>query len=279
VFFTFQNADKKSLALDLETEQDRAVLRRLIASADVLVENLRPGALAKRGLSPEAIAGINPRLVYCAISGFGADSIYAGRPAFDTVIQAMSGLMDVNRIDGMPLKTGPSLADVMGAAVGLVAMIAALEFRDRTGEGQCVDLSMQDIGAWATQAAWNREDALPQRFVPVQCSDGYALVEREPAEAAARAGAMPVPGSLSRAALIEALRGSGVRAVPVLALRDVVAAPQTRERALWFTVEENGAAFPLLASPWRLHGTPAMTHRPAPPLGRDSVDILASLGA
>ena len=151
IFFTFQNSDKKSVCLDLETQEGRALLTGLIASADILVENLRPGALARKGFSPEEVERINPRLVYCSISGFGADSLYPGRAAFDTVIQAMSGLMDVTGLNGMPLKTGPSTADVMGAACGFTAMVAALEYRDASGLGQYVDLSMQDITAWATQ--------------------------------------------------------------------------------------------------------------------------------
>ena len=129
VFFTFQNSDKKSVCLDMESEADRSVLAQLIAGADVLVENLRPGALARRGFAWEELERINPRLVYCAISGFGADSLYPGRAAFDMVIQAMSGLMDVTHVDGMPLKTGPSCADILGAACGSSRMRPARSFR------------------------------------------------------------------------------------------------------------------------------------------------------
>src|SRR5262249_18924365 len=89
-FFTYTTSSKRSLTLDLETEHGLAILRDLIACSDVLLENLKPGALAKRGCSAADIERINPRIVYCAISGFGADSIYSGRPAFDSVIQAMS---------------------------------------------------------------------------------------------------------------------------------------------------------------------------------------------
>src|SRR5262249_24849757 len=88
-FFAFNNSDKRSLALHLETDKGRAILRDLIARADVLIENLKPGALAKRGFSADELLCLNPRLVYCAVSGFGADSAYPGRAAFDTVIQAM----------------------------------------------------------------------------------------------------------------------------------------------------------------------------------------------
>ena len=100
IFFTFQNADKKSVVLDIGTEAGREKLKDLLAVSDVLIENLKPGALAKRGLTPDAILGINPGIVYCGVSGFGDDSLYAARPAFDAVIQAMSGLMDVVKAEG-----------------------------------------------------------------------------------------------------------------------------------------------------------------------------------
>ena len=277
VFFSYQNTDKQSVVLDLDSEQGRVTLTQLLATADVLVENLRPGALAKRGFSPEQLRRAHPRLVYCAISGFGADTVYKGRPAFDTVIQAMSGLMDVNRVDGMPLKTGPSLADVMGAAFGLVAMLAALEYRDRTGQGQFVDLSMQDICAWATQTAWNRQQTPPWGWTIVPCSDGFVLADGTAAGTARVLTGLAAQGTLPREALLRELAHAHVKATPIMTLRETVAAPQTRARGLWFTVQEGGASFPLLASPLRLQRTPATVRRPAPPLGRDTEHVLKGL--
>lgn len=245
IFFTFQNSDKKSVCLDLETQEGRALLTRLIASADILVQNLRPGALARKGFSPEEVERINPRLVYCSISGFGADSLYPGRAAFDTVIQAMSGLMDVTGVDGMPLKTGPSTADVMGAACGFTAMVAALEYRDASGLGQYVDLSMQDITAWATQTLWNDVQRAPRPAV-IASGEGHVL-------------------------------GQGSDAVPVLGVGEVLQAEQTLARRLWFTVEMDEAWFPLLAVPFRLDGVSPLVLDPAPPLGRDTDEIARGL--
>ena len=244
IFFTFQNSDKKSVCLDMETQAGRDLLRRLIASADILVENLRPGALGRKGFSPEEVVRINPRLVYCSISGFGADSLYPGRAAFDMVIQAMSGLMDVNGVDGMPMKTGPSLADVMGAACGFTALVAALEYRDACGLGQYVDLSMQDMAAWATQTLWNGGPRGP-RF-------------------AARAQGRP-------------MLGEGSDAVPVLAVHELLDAPQTLARELWFQSAGDGASFPLLAVPLRLDGVTPPVLQPAPALGRDNDSITRTL--
>lgn len=246
VFFTFQNADKRSLTLDLDTPQGLATLRQLLAGADVLVENLRPGALARKGLSPAQLSALNPRLVYCAISGFGADSIYPGRAAFDTVIQAMSGMMAVHRVGDLPLKTGPSLADVMGAAMGLLAVLAGLRERAGSGLGQAIDLSMQDICAWALQTAWNGAPML-QSGVVAQGASGWTF--------AAPAGA----------------------AVPVLSTREMVRQPQTLARRLWAMVPVDGTDHPVLASPLRVGTTAPAVPRPGPALGRDNDSILKEL--
>ena len=145
-FFTLNNTNKRSLAVDLRTEKDRALFADLIRGADVLVENLKPGSLARLGFSVEELQALNPRLVYCAISGYGQDSVYPGRPAFDTVIQAMCGLMDLTRAEGVPTKLGISIADTTGGMVGLFYILAMLELRDKTGKGTFIDLAMQDVG-------------------------------------------------------------------------------------------------------------------------------------
>src|SRR5215813_14381247 len=112
--------------------------------------------LAKRGFSADELLCLNPRLVYCAVSGFGADSAYPGRAAFDTVIQAMSGIMDLTRAGEVPVKTGISCADIIGAQMAVVAVLGALEARDRLGVGQAIDLSMQDCAAWVTMPLWGK---------------------------------------------------------------------------------------------------------------------------
>ena len=275
VFFTFQNSDKKSVALDLETSDGRDALKRLIASADLLVENLKPGALGRKGFSPEEVRKLNPRLVYCSISGFGAHSLYPGRAAFDTVIQAMSGLMDVTRVGTMPMKTGPSIADVMGAACGLLAMVAALDWRDRTGAGQYLDLSMQDMAAWSTQTAWNGGRGLRPDLGAVRCGDGYVLADVRACEQALGAPLADFAALHSRGEVAAQMQSIGTRAVPVLSIHEVVHAPQTRERGLWFTARGEAGEFPLLALPMRLSRTPPQVLRVAPPLGSDNTALLA----
>ena len=174
-FFAFNNSGKRSLALDLETEEGLTILRDLIARSDVLIENLKPGALAKRGFSADELLRLNPRLVYCAVSGFGADSAYPGRAAFDTVIQAMSGIMDLTRAGEVPVKTGISCADIIGAQMAVAAVLGALEARDRFGVGQVIDLSMQDCTAWVTMPLWGKARTASQPTI-VKANDGFVVV-------------------------------------------------------------------------------------------------------
>ena len=165
--FLAQNAGKRSVALDLKSDGGRQALATLVAGADVLVENFRPGVLERLGFGWPRLRELNRRLVYCAISGFGLRSVYAGRPAFDTVAQAMSGLMDATHCSGVPMKSGISAADIGGGQMGLLAIVAALHRRERTGRGAAVEIAMQDVGAWLTQTRWNRPAQAPQPAAPV----------------------------------------------------------------------------------------------------------------
>jgi crotonobetainyl-CoA:carnitine CoA-transferase CaiB-like acyl-CoA transferase len=262
IFFVYTNAGKRSLELDMNNPADTALLDRLINTADVLIENLKPGALAKRGLTPAVIAKRNPRLVYCAVSGFGHDSLYAERPAFDTVIQAMSGLMDLIRANETPVKSGPSSADLMGAEIAVVAILAALEERDRSGFGQYIDLSMQDIAAWITQTLWNdARPAMPSQVI--ECRDGPLHLE----------GVGVVPADVRNLVRNEAAKlaeREGFRAASVHSIAEVVALPQTKARGLWFEVADaEGNRWPLLQSPLRLLGTPPKVDSIMSALGSD----------
>jgi crotonobetainyl-CoA:carnitine CoA-transferase CaiB-like acyl-CoA transferase len=277
-FFAFNNSDKRSLALDLETEGGRAMLRDLIARSDVLIENLRPGALAKRGFSADELLRLNPRLVYCAVSGFGADSAYPGRAAFDTVIQAMSGIMDLTRAGEVPVKTGISCADIIGAQMAVVAVLGALEARDRLGVGQAIDLSMQDCAAWVTMPLWGKARIASQPTI-VECNDGFVVVAPIDTKGAFE---LPVDAAtrpcMTRMELSAALRAHGRRAAPVLSVREMLDADQTQARRLVFTGRDaDGENWPLLASPLGLRGTPPCVSRPAGALDSNSADIRAEL--
>jgi crotonobetainyl-CoA:carnitine CoA-transferase CaiB-like acyl-CoA transferase len=284
VSFRLNNADKRSLVLDLRSPFGISALRRLIGTADVLVENLKPGTLRKFGLSPEAILELNPRLVYCSITGFGADSLYARRPAFDMVIQAMSGFMAAVSAGPVPLKSGISTADTMGAEMAMTAVLGALEFRDRTGIGQYIDLSMQDICAWLTQTVWNGAAAAQHAPAVIACADGYVLLS--PSEtvgpSAPRQTIDPQLADemklLPRSKVTSHLTGLGMDAVPVLSVRESSLLPQTKHRRLWFTMTEEGAKWPLLSSPIRLTATPPQISHLAPAVDADGDSILRELG-
>jgi crotonobetainyl-CoA:carnitine CoA-transferase CaiB-like acyl-CoA transferase len=279
-FFAFTNADKRSLVLDLETPEGAAVLEDLIARSDILIENLKPGALAKRGFSTEDIARINPRLIYCAVSGFGTDTIYSGRPAYDTVIQAMSGFMDLTRAGDVPVKSGISSADLMGAEMAVVAILAAVEARDQTGLGQAIELSMQDVGCWLTMPLWNGDESAP-RPTAVRAADGFVVVEDDGPGVGSNQNDPIAPArasELSREELTKALCDAGRRAAPVLSAAETVASDQTRSRGLVFHAKDaGGEEWPLLASPLRLKGTPPVVRRLMGPLGSDGPAILAEL--
>lgn len=147
--FLSYNRNKKSVTLDLSDEGDRRRYRALAATADVIVENLRPGAVDRLGLGYETLKADNERLIYCAISGYGRLSShrgpYAQRPAFDTAIQAIGGLMGVTgEPDGPPLPTVTGFADVFTAILATVGVLSALQGRERSGVGTFVDQSMYD---------------------------------------------------------------------------------------------------------------------------------------
>ena len=280
-FFTFTNSDKRSLTLDLESKDGLSCLRDLLTRSDVLIENLKPGSLAKRGFSAETIAEINPRLIYCAVSGFGDDSIYKSRPAFDSVIQAMSGIMDLTRSGDIPVKSGISSADLIGAETAVLAVLAALEYRDRTGSGQYIDLSMQDVAAWATMTLWDGTSTTPPPLI-MPARDGYVVVEQPDSGIG---NSLPDGGTLTdlaartRTEIASALERHGYQATPVLSARETIDAPRTKARGLVFRVtDDEGEEWPLLASPLRLQGTPPRVRHPMPALGRDGPAIMAELG-
>jgi crotonobetainyl-CoA:carnitine CoA-transferase CaiB-like acyl-CoA transferase len=267
LFYTLSNSDKRCITLDLTTAEGKASLRSLLETADVLIENLKPGTLTKRGFSPEVLQASNPRLVYCAISGFGADSLYAGRPAFDTVVQAMSGLMDLIKTGDTPLKTGISIADLMGASMSVAAILAALIFRGRTGLGQSIDLSMQDILSWSTQLAWNAGAKGSASWRVIPCSDGYALVDQASRD----------DTRLDRSAVVARHISAGGRAAAIKTPYEALTAEQTRERQLWCELRDARGTWPAFAVPLGLLGTPCEVKRPAPPLGSHNEEIVTSL--
>jgi formyl-CoA transferase len=157
--FLAVNRNKRSLALDLKHVRGVQVFRRLVETADVLVENYRPGVAKRLGVDYDALAGINPRLVYCSISGFGQTGPYASRGGYDLVAQGMSGIMSVTGHEGgPPVKVGVPIADLGAGLFGVFGILCALRARRTTGRGQYVDTSLYDagvaLGVWEATEYW-----------------------------------------------------------------------------------------------------------------------------
>ena len=144
-YFHSVNRNKKSIVINYKTPEGLALLKKLAAECDVLLENQKPGGLAEHGVSYEAISAVNPRIVYCSISGFGQDGPENQRPAYDMVIQAVSGGMSLTgEPDGACVRAGIPLADLSAGMYAATAICAALESRHVTGRGRYIDISMLD---------------------------------------------------------------------------------------------------------------------------------------
>ncbi|MCA1769051.1 MAG: CoA transferase [Halomonas sp.] len=189
-YYLCANRGKQSLAVDIATEEGQALIRRLGEGADILLENFKVGGLARYGLDYASLRAINPRLIGCSITGFGQDGPYAHRAGYDFMIQAMGGLMSLGgEPDGLPMKTGVAITDVMTGLYASVGVLAALQERARTGEGRHVDVALLDV-----QVATLANQALnalvsgenPERhgnahpnIVPYQafaCADGHLVL-------------------------------------------------------------------------------------------------------
>lgn len=186
--FMMMNRNKRGIVLDLKTEEGCAALRKLVAKADVLTENFRPGVLERLGLGYEDLKKINPGLIYASISGFGLTGPYATRGGFDLVAQGMSGLMSVTgeRADGPPVKVGPPVCDITAGLLLALGICAAYSHRLKTGEGQRLDTSLMEAGitltywqsaiAFATGVApraMGSAHPLSAPYQAVRCADGY----------------------------------------------------------------------------------------------------------
>jgi crotonobetainyl-CoA:carnitine CoA-transferase CaiB-like acyl-CoA transferase len=166
-YFLALNRNKKSIVIDLKQEEGKDLLRQLVNKSDVLIENYRPGVMEKLGLGYDALSKINPRLIYCAISGFGQTGPMRDKPSFDIVTQAMSGALSVNGEAGRsPVKLGLPLGDMVGGVFGPTAILAAIHERHATGRGRQIDISLHDglmgmLGYLAQLAFLTGEDPEP----------------------------------------------------------------------------------------------------------------------
>lgn len=192
------NRNKKSITLDLAHPQGQAIVRRLVAMSDVLIENFKVGDLKRYGLDQESMRALNPKLIYCSVTGFGQTGPYAPRPGYDSIFQAMGGLMSVtgypDEEGGAPVKTGPSIGDFIGGQFAAIGVLAALYERDANreqsgGRGQSIDIALLDsvissLSHYAAQYLATGEvpvrrgtqgnGGLPSQMFP--CADGAVVV-------------------------------------------------------------------------------------------------------
>ncbi len=189
-YFMSANRNKHSITANLKTEEGQALVRRLAQEADILIENFKPGDLARYGLDYDKISAINPTLVYCSISGHGQTGPMRDRPGYDLMAQGFGGIMSLTGApDGAPMKVGVGIADVMCGMYATVGILAALRHAEATGEGQQIDLALVDAQmAWLINEGANyltsgnvparRGNAHPN-IVPYDvfaCSDGHVII-------------------------------------------------------------------------------------------------------
>jgi crotonobetainyl-CoA:carnitine CoA-transferase CaiB-like acyl-CoA transferase len=263
--FAIANTDKRGVVIDLSTAAGRAQLGEMLAEADVLVENLKPGSLSKLGFSATSLRAKYPRLIYCPVTGFGHDSAYPGRAALDTVLQAMTGMMSVTTWQDVPTKAGISAVDLVAGQVGLVAVLAGLEHRERTGCVAHFDVTMHEAAAWMTLRVAAELDDKPKPAV-IECADGYVVVEPNPD------GGVRVAGerALSRDDVIASMRAAGVRATPVHSIVEVLQDPQLHARGMLVdATTQAGVVWRVLNSPMALQLTPPLVNRVIGQLGED----------
>ncbi|MGF6970678.1 crotonobetainyl-CoA:carnitine CoA-transferase CaiB-like acyl-CoA transferase [Paraburkholderia sp. WC7.3g] len=255
-FFALNNTDKQTISLDLKQEAGRAYLSTLLADADVLIENLRPGVLTQLGFGREALGKINPRLLYCSISGFGIESAYPTRPAFDTVIQAMGGLMDLTRSNGEPVKLGASGADILGGQAALLAIVAHLAGHSQQA-GTFAEISMQDVAAWCALFALGNPE--PDGLA-VSCVDGHVWLESDERLAGAALAVRAQRarcGSLTRTSAVAALAEMDLRAVPIVRVHELIEDGDFLADVLSVARDAKGTFWPVLKVPYRFSSTPA----------------------
>jgi crotonobetainyl-CoA:carnitine CoA-transferase CaiB-like acyl-CoA transferase len=189
-YFHACNRGKRSVVADFSTEEGRETVSRLAAEADVVIENFKLGGLDRYGLGYEALSQVNPRLVWCSITGFGQDGPYAHRAGYDYIVQGMSGLMSITgEPDREPQKVGVAVTDIFTGVYATTAILAAVHQRNATGRGQRIDMALLDVATAITaNQAMNylASGTAPRRMgnahpniVPYQvfaCADGHAIV-------------------------------------------------------------------------------------------------------
>ena len=312
--FAAFNRNKRSIVVDLRSDDGAELVRRLASKADVLVEGFRPGTLGRRGLGPDALRKDNPRLVYCSVSGYGASGPLAERAGHDIDYRARAGLLAATRDgSGDPVVGAAPLADMAGALLATVGILAALQARERTGKGQTVDVSLLESalallsvpasrqlaqagawdelsGGWPSYGVYRCRDgrhlavgALEPKFWDSLCEAmGQGELKRRQWDRARRS---EIRAALARAFAernrddwVERLAAADACVEPVLELKEALAQPHLVARRAVLEEEAEGVRFRELASPVRLGATPAEKRRRAPGPGEHTDEVLREAG-
>ncbi|WP_062733149.1 CaiB/BaiF CoA transferase family protein [Sphingobium abikonense] len=315
-YFGNLNAGKQSIACNLKSPEIIALMKQLVATCDVLVENFRPGVMARFGLDFATLAAINPRLIYCSISGYGQTGPKALFPAYAPVIHAASGfdMVNLRYQDGAdrPATSGIFIADVLGGTHAFGAIQAALYQRERTGQGQHIDLSMLEamVGmlVFETQEAQFPGDARRPLYTPLKTNDGFIMVAptsprnfEQLSDAVGHPEWRDDPRFLTNAdrnanwatllALTEAwtIERSAAEAEAILSRHGVPCAryreigellddPQLAARGAFAQVRDGAGTFKVPNPPFRMSGSRVEARHHVARLGEDGATVLAGLG-
>ncbi len=311
------NAGKKSIVLDLKKPEAVAAIKKLATTVDVLVENYRPGVMKRLGLDYAELSRVNPRLIYCAISGYGQTGPGAGRPAYAPVIHASTGYdmahLFYQQGRQRPDNCGIFVADYASGAYAMGAILAAVHQRHATGKGQMVDVSMFETLVGMLLGEVNRAQfdfEMPSRpmYGPIEASDGYVMLAtasektfQDMATAAGRRDWLTDPRfekyqdrrmnwgllvdeleewskKLSVQEVVAALEKQGVPCSPYVTVTEALQDPQVEHRGSLCTIEDGGGSYKSPAPPFRFSGSPLQSGPKVAALGEDTKTVLAQAG-
>jgi crotonobetainyl-CoA:carnitine CoA-transferase CaiB-like acyl-CoA transferase len=311
------NAGKRSVVLDLKKPQAVAAVKKLVAAVDIVLENYRPGVMKRLGLDYVELSKINPRLIYCAISGYGQSGPAAGRPAYAPVIHAATGYdmahLFYQQGRQRPDNCGIFVADYASGAYALGGILAAVHQRHVTGHGQMVDVSMFETLIGMLLGEVNRAQfdfEMPSRpmYGPIEAKDGYVMLAtasertfQDMAAATGRKDWLSDPRfekyadrrmnwgllvkeleqwsrQLSVEEVVAALEKHGVPCSPYLTVTEALQDPQVAHRGSLCTIEDSADAFQSPAPPFRFSGSPLQSGPKVARLGEDTRSVLAEAG-
>ena len=311
------NAGKRSIVLDLKRPEAVAAVKKLVTAVDIVLENYRPGVMKRLGLDYPELAKINPRIIYCAISGYGQTGPGAGRPAYAPVIHASTGYdmahLFYQQGRERPDNCGIFVADYASGAYALGGILAAVHQRHATGKGQMVDVSMFETLVGMLLGEVNRAQfdfEMPSRpmYGPIEAKDGYVMLAtasertfQDMATATGRRDWLTDPRfekyadrrmnwglliveleewskTMSVKDVVAALEKHGVPCSPYLTVTEALKDPQVAHRGSLCTIEDSAGTYKSPAPPFRFSGSPLQSGPKVAKLGEDTKSVLAEAG-